>query len=194
MLTVVRSGILVSLLLIGAPAAYTQTAQQDGEHREHHPESAAKPVPAPAVPQPAMRGATQGNGMPNGSAAGMGMMGGDMPMTSMMVPHQHVEGRLAFLRTELGITPTQESAWLAFASAVRAHTNDMGHTMGMMGANTGTGWIARLERHEKMAARHLEGVRALKSPATALYNALSAEQKKVANTIMVGPMGPMGPM
>ncbi|TDQ83241.1 LTXXQ motif family protein [Dongia mobilis] len=49
-------------------------------------------------------------GMWSGNGMGMGMMGG-----------RHVEGRLAFLKTELKINAAQEDAWQAYADALRAN-------------------------------------------------------------------------
>ena len=54
------------------------------------------------------------------------MMGSEMmPMMGMMDPSQHVEGRIAFLKTELGITAAQEPQWDGFADALRANAKRM---------------------------------------------------------------------
>jgi hypothetical protein len=56
-------------------------------------------------------------GMGPGSMMGMGpMMGG---------PGQHIEGRIAFLKAELGSTPEQEQAWNAYAEALRGSASSM---------------------------------------------------------------------
>ena len=66
-----------------------------------------------------------------GYMMGPGMMGrGMMPM--MMYPSQHVEGRLAFLKTELKITDTEVPQWNAYADAVRANGKRMGEIMNQM--------------------------------------------------------------
>jgi uncharacterized protein GlcG (DUF336 family) len=54
-------------------------------------------------------------------------------------------------------------------------------------ANGGTGC-----GHEKMMAAHLDSLRKLKATVEPLYAALSADQKKIADELMVGPMGMMG--
>jgi len=86
-----------SLVLVLALASGPVLAQQP-QHDEHHP--GATPPPAAAAP---------GSGMPGGAMAGAG----DMPMMGMMrmmmgregmsmgIMAGHVEGRLAFLKTEL---------------------------------------------------------------------------------------------
>lgn len=174
--------LVAGMLLIGSPVI-GQTAAE-GEHSGHHPEADksndTKPGPLPQ-PGPAMQPGAGGMGM-------MGMMGGGR----MMAPHEHVEGRLAFLKAELAITPAQESAWSAFAAAVRKTSKEMG--MGMMSGAPAAGWPGMLDRHEKMMTSHLESLRAIKAPAMALYATLTEAQKKVADKVMIGPMGPMGPM
>ncbi len=173
--------LFTSALLLAAPLSLAQTAKPD----DHHPEANK-----PAVAQP-MPGQMPGSGT-QGGAGGMPMMDMMKMMGGMMAPHQHVEGRLAFLRTELGITSAQDSVWSAFADAVRKSARDMG--MNMMAGMQGGGWIANLERQETMMSKRLDGVRALKGPANTLYAKLSEAQKKSADSLMMGPMRPMGPM
>ena len=55
-----------------------------------------------------------------------------------------------------------------------------------------TDWPTALERREKAMTAHLEGVRAVRAAVGPLYAALSDAQKKTADELMAGPMGPMG--
>jgi len=112
--------VAVIAALVAAPAL----AQQP-QHDEHHPPAA-------------------GPGMPGGMAGG-----GDMPMMRMMrmmmgrdgmammgAMARHVEGRLAFLKTELKITDAQLPLWNAVADAMRANAKSMGDMAGgMMGGS-----------------------------------------------------------
>jgi hypothetical protein len=50
---------------------------------------------------------------------------------------------------------------------------------------------ARLDRHEKMMEAHFNALKTLKDTLDPLYAVLSADQKKVADTMMIGPMGMM---
>jgi len=50
---------------------------------------------------------------------------------------------------------------------------------------------ARLERREAMLSAHLSRVKALKEALDPLYASLSDEQKKIADSMMIGPMGMM---
>lgn len=165
-----------------------------------------------------------GQQMP-GAMMGPGMMShmmqhGMMPMMGMMDPSQHIEGRLAFLKTELKITEAQVPQWNAYAEALRANAKRMGELMnemmssGMMGQDMmmGQGMMMgnqgmmmqgqpetvmslpdRLNRAEQHVAAHMEVLQAIRGPATQLYGVLSEEQKRVADQLM-GPMGMMGMM
>ena len=123
--------------------------------------------------------------MHGGSQGGMG---------SMMGMAQHVEGRIAFLRTELKITDGQSPQWNAFAEALRANARRMTEMHGMMSQGVSQSAPERLDRMEKMMAGMLEAMRSTKAALTPLYAVLSDEQKKTADTLLQGPMGMMGPM
>jgi hypothetical protein len=134
----------------------------------------------------------------------MMMGGGEMPMTGtmhhggMMMPligmGDHIEGRLAYLKTELKITDAQLPQWNAFAAAARASAtqmNDMmkqGSAMMMPGGSEPT-LPQRFELAEKHMSAHLEMLRKLKSALLPLYTALSDEQKRAADALFQGPMG-----
>jgi LTXXQ motif family protein len=52
----------------------------------------------------------------------------------------------------------------------------------------------RLDRMETMMTGMLESVRTTKAATTPLYAVLTDEQKKLADDLIWGPMGVMGPM
>ena len=130
---------------------------------------------------------------------GQGMMDqGGMPMMGMN-PSQHIEGRLAFLKTELKITEAQAAPWNAYADAVRANAKRMGELMDQMMsrgmAMQGQPGMTmslpdRLNRAERHMAAHLEMLAVIKEPAMQLYGALSDDQKRLADQL-IGPMGMM---
>ena len=175
----VRAWLVLMLALITG----TALAQQP-QHDEHHP--SAPP-------------ATAGPGMPGG------MGGGDMPMMGMMrmmmgrdgmsmmgAMARHVEGRLAFLKTELKITDAQLPLWNAVADAMRANAKSMGDMAGgMMGGSETATLPDKLAMREKMMTAHLEALRKFKAAADPLYAALSDEQKKTADELLISPMGMM---
>ena len=144
---------------------------------------------------PAATGTPAAQGMPMasmpGSSGGMPMMGMMQMMGSMA---DHVEGRIAFLKTELKITDAQQPLWNAVGDAMRANAKDMAAMMPVMQSMmqpSGT-LPEKLAGREKAMTAHLEALRKLKAAIDPLYAALSDEQKKTADQLAVGPMGIMG--
>src|SRR6516164_90154 len=102
------------------------------------------------------------------------------------------EGRLAFLKTELKITDAQLPLWNAVADAMRANAKNMGDMAGgMMGGSETATLPDKLAMREKMITTHLEALRKFKAAVDPLYAALSDEQKKTADELLIGPMGMM---
>jgi len=148
-------------------------------------------------------------GGPQGMTGGKGMMGGNMPMTNMMqmmaqsgaeagcagmggmATIDRVEGRIAFLRTELKISDAQTPAWNAFADALRANAKSLGEVRSsMMGQGGATPTLVdRLTLQEKWLASRLEGTRAIKSALTSLVGTLSDDQKKTADELLAPHVG-----
>ena len=208
-----KSLAIAAVLLASIPAlAWAQSAE---EHEKHHSQQEA--VGAPGEPkQPAVR---PGMGGPQGMKGSgmMGMMGGNMPMTNMMqmmgmmgqsgaetgcsgmsgmATIDRVEGRIAFLKTELKITDAQSAAWNAFTDALRANAKSLGEVRASMVPQAGVpqqSLVDRLALQEKWLAARLEGTRAIKSALINLVGTLSDEQKEAANELLAPHMG-MGAM
>jgi hypothetical protein len=176
--------------MILALAAATALAQQD--QRQPGPTGAPPSSTAQGMPAGAMGGA---GGMPMMGMMRMMMgrdgMGGMAMMAAAM--SEHVEGRLAFLKTELRITDAQLPLWNNFAQAVRDNAKAMGSMMqgGVTGTNPSPTLPDKLAMREKMMSTHLEALRKLKAAIDPLYPALTDEQKKAADQLMLGPMGMM---
>ena len=134
-------------------------------------------------------------GMPAGQQDMMGqmmpMMGGGM----MAMMHQHPEGYFAFLKTEIGITDAQNTVWTAYTDQLRPLIKKHQDAMLMMHSSEAKPrtWIEQLTDHEAMMSEHLETMKKIRPAATALYAALTPEQKKKADALMPGGMG-MGAM
>jgi hypothetical protein len=175
--------VIVAVALLATPAL-AQPAGQD----EHHPGGA---MPSQAMPE---RGPMGSGGMPMMGMMRM-MMGEDGTggMRMMAAMAGHVEGRLAFLKTEIKITDAQLPLWNIFAQAVRDNAKAMEDMMhgGMMGAGQPIKLPDKLAMREKMMTAHLEALRKLKTAVDPLYAALSDEQKKTADELVLGPMGMM---
>jgi hypothetical protein len=111
-------------------------------------------------------------------------------MADMSMMAEHVEGRLAFLKTELKITEVQLPLWDAVADAIRANAKGMSAmSEGMMGSTQATALPDKLALREKTMTAHLEALRKFKAAVDPIYGALSPEQKKTADELLIGPMG-----
>jgi hypothetical protein len=122
-----------------------------------------------------------------------GMGAGAMPMMDMMrMMEGHAEGRIAFLKTELKITDAQLPLWNAVAEAIRANAKS-GMVMmdGIMGMGQGGKLPDRIAAREKFLTGRLEALRKLKAAVDPLYAALSDEQKKAGDEMLMSPMGMM---
>jgi hypothetical protein len=125
---------------------------------------------------------------------GMGMMGpGNMcaGMQAMMGPRTMMnfgpmmEGRLAYIKAELGVAEAQISAWNDYASAVKARGTTMQDMRTAMAQATETGSaLDRLDAHTKMMESLVESLKALRPTTEALYKVLSADQKKKADLLL----------
>jgi hypothetical protein len=140
-------------------------------------------------------------GQQDGQPGMMGNMGQMMPMMRQMMmgqqggmgmPFEHVEGRIAFLKTELKITDAQAPQWNAFADTLRA--NSKAH-QAMHEQMTKSGmpstWPERLAFQQKMLSTRLDSLKDMEAAVKPLYATLNDEQRKVADQLMSGPMGMM---
>ena len=206
---VVAAAALAAGIGSGAAVAGSQgAALQDGRP---HPGGAEPDVTlVQAQPsQPGSPGQGAGPGMAGPGMTRSGPMGPDrmmpmmrggmgptmgMPMGPGMGPemmYRHIEGRIAFLRAELGITEAQTPQWNAFAEALRANARAMSDMHKRMTQSDPPAALPqRLDQHEQMMASHLEALRRLKAAAGPLYAALDERQKRVADDLIMG-MGGM---
>jgi hypothetical protein len=133
---------------------------------------------------------SHGAGMMGGGCPMMEMMGGGMMDRGMMGDRQaHMggiaEGRLAFLKSELAITDKQTEAWNGYAKAVKAGVATMQEMhAGMMGAVEKGTAIERMDARIKGMQGMVEAISALKPATAMLYDALTPEQKKVADELI----------
>jgi uncharacterized small protein (DUF1192 family) len=187
---------VIAMLAAGALPAQAQVSQApaDQDHSAHHPDADQKTAPpaaaAPATPaRPGMgmggMGMMQGGQgqMPMMGNMGGQMMGGDMHrMMEMMHGRgmmmdggvRHLEGRLAFLKTELQITSAQEDAWASFAGAMRK-------AAATKPATGREGQAATLP--ERLDSR-LATLTARKAAIDRLYAQLDAKQKSLADDLI----------
>jgi hypothetical protein len=146
------------------------------------------------------QGGTMGMMGPGGPAQpGMPMGPGGMSGPEMAMPEMgaHLEGRIAFLRLELGITEAQAPQWEAFAQAWRDNVAKL-RQLQMSAPRTAqlATFLEHAEQQEQWLAARLEGLAAIKSAYAQLHARLSDEQKQAAETLLTRPicLGPMGLM
>jgi LTXXQ motif family protein len=200
---------LATALLL-ATVSSSSWAQSPADYDVHHPDQKEAPAATPPTSPAAQSG--MGQGMMGGSGM-MDIMGGRMPMTNMMqmmgmmqqsgagmggmATIDHVEGWIAFLRTELKITDAQASAWNAFADALRTNAKNLGEVRASMMPQADAAsptLVDRLALQEKWLTARLEGTRAFKSAVTNLASTLSDDQKKTADELLAPHMGMMAMM
>ena len=110
---------------------------------------------------------------------GAGMMMGQEDLKAM------VEGRLAYVKTALSITEEQATAWKAYEDAARADVQSMQTVhQAMMTAMQSGSAIDRMQTHITMMQARLDALKVLEPAAETLYQALTPEQKKKADTLL----------
>jgi len=133
-------------------------------------------------------------GMGSGSG-GMGMMGDQMRrmQQNQAVPGMgsngvdmmdRIDGRIAFLRTELRITDAQSGAWNQFADALRSSRQHLLDARQQLAAPASSP-TARLDQYERHLTARLEAIRAARTAFSTLYAALDEHQKHAADELVV---------
>jgi hypothetical protein len=131
---------------------------------------------------------------------GQGMMGGGGSWGPMMGYNadamlDRIDGRLAFLKTELKITPAQEQAWNDLATVIRDTSETHNKMMREMMKEVHDGSFferplpERLQLQESHMAARLEQIRNVKAAVEKLYTQLDETQKKAADDIVLPMMG-----
>lgn len=133
-----------------------------------------------------------GSGGP-GWGMGMGMWGGGPWNRGPDWMLDRIEGRLAFLKTELKITEAQTFPWNQLADAIRTAAKHHNERMKAIfsGDQRSKTLPERLEDQEQFMSVRLEEIKQIKDNLKSLYGVLSDAQKKDADD-MVLPMAGMG--
>jgi Spy/CpxP family protein refolding chaperone len=124
----------------------------------------AQNTPAPATPQ-----ATQA----------------PMRHHARMLPSQLVDGRIAFLKAELKITPAQEAQWQQVATAMHESATALDQVIGTARQQSGTmDAVQRLTLREQFAKVRADNDARLLNAFKPLYASLSPEQQQTANALV----------
>ena len=127
-----------------------------------------------------------GTGMMDKGMMGMMRMMADCPMMDgdMAV---HAEGRIAFLKAELGITDAQKVVWDAYAAAIAKNLLGMQATRQiMMKTMATTSPVERLENHIAAMEGRMSALKEIKPALGNLYGSLGDEQKRKADQLLTG--------
>lgn len=114
---------------------------------------------------------------------GMGPMGGTQAMGSSAA---RLEGRIAFLRTELHITDAQAAAWDAFANSLRSGREHLDAARAaLQEGTTAVDPMAQLESFERHLRERAEAMHMTRMAFSTLYAQLDDAQKRVAASTML---------
>ena len=124
-----------------------------------------------------------------------------MPMTGMMTNDSdgadHVKDRLQLVKSKLAITDAQSAQWNEFVAAASDNAKAMIKLRGQMMARGAPARTLpqRLAAEDKATEAHFKAMKKTTAALSHLYDALSSDQKKIADGMVLGPMGmPMGMM
>jgi hypothetical protein len=180
------TSLALAVLLFGLPAFAAETAAPATPSMPHGMNmSAPAPMAGMVQAKPDMDGMRGGCPMMKGDMMGRGGMGGGMH--NMMTLMQHPEGQIAFLKTELKITPAQETAWSTFADALRAYATQMNgnhDTMAQQRRDEAKPLPETLSFRIQMMEMHLASLKGYQEAVAKLYGTLSDEQKKTADDLL----------
>ena len=102
-----------------------------------------------------------------------------------MLPGQLVDGRIAFLKTELKITPAQETQWQQVAGAMHENANSLDQAIKTARQDRGSmDAVQRIALREQFAKVRAENDARLLAAFKPLYASLSPEQQQVANQLV----------
>jgi hypothetical protein len=138
------------------------------------------------------RGWGSGHMMGGGHGHGHGPMMGQQWREGML---ERIDGRLAFLKTELKIKDDQKAAWDDFSTTVRESAETHNAMMRAMMTDMQDGKFFKKPLPERLTIRltHMESrveqIKGLQASVGKLYAALDDSQKKVADEIALPMMG-----
>jgi len=125
-------------------------------------------------------------------AMGPGMRGEGPGRGAGFSPAAMVDGRLAALKTELGITSGQDSAWQAFAAKAKGQVDAMQAQRATMTATRQTA-PERLAQRAAFAKQRATNLDTMSAAVKDLYETLTPEQKAIADQrLAFGGMGGRG--
>jgi cytoskeletal protein RodZ len=155
-------------------AAFAQTAT---------PSSTTPSATSPSTSTPSGSGPAAPQAASPGSSSSASQT--PAPASRAEAKAETVEQRIETLHTQLQITPQEEPKWKAVAETMRANAAEMEKMADESEQQAAKGMTAvdDLKTYEKFARAHVAGLRKLTSSFEALYSAMPAAQKKIADQV-----------
>lgn len=94
---------------------------------------------------------------------------------------RNVEDRIAYLHSQLQITPAQEPQWKTFSDVMRSNGETMGELYKQRKAATDQSALDDMKQYSTIAQAHADGMKKLVDAFEPLYNSFSPDQKKLAD-------------
>ncbi|WP_233801763.1 Spy/CpxP family protein refolding chaperone [Paraburkholderia sp. HP33-1] len=94
---------------------------------------------------------------------------------------RNVEDRIAYLHSQLKITPAQEAQWKTFADVMRSNGETMSQLFQQRKEATNVSALDDMKQYAMIAQAHADGMKKLVDAFDPLYSSLSPEQKKLAD-------------
>jgi periplasmic protein CpxP/Spy len=116
-------------------------------------------------------------------AAPTGPAGASSQQSPQRGPMADVEARISELHKQLQITSAEEPQFKAYADVMRQNAETMQSLFAQRAQNPDRSAIGQLRWYAKLTAAHAEAVSKLVAPFEVLYQSLSDQQKKVADTV-----------
>ena len=164
---------LVAASLILAGTAFAQQSPQEPQ------------APAGGQPGSMMRPGMMAHGDRAPWMMGMGRHHGVMMAPGMI--QAFAEGKLAFLKSLLGITEAQSGPWNAFAEVVRAQAKSLAESQQKRMPASGQPELSLpqwVDLHLETMEEHLAAMKKIKPALDALYQALTPEQRQKADQLI----------
>jgi Spy/CpxP family protein refolding chaperone len=102
-----------------------------------------------------------------------------------LMPGQFIDGRIAFLKAELKITPAQEKDWQQLAAAMRQNATALDQAIANAHQRKGaSNAVDRLATREQFARMRADNDARLLAALKPLYASLTPEQQQTANLLI----------
>lgn len=118
-------------------------------------------------------------------SSGAGAMSGGNTASGPADVTERLEGRIAFLKTELQITDKQLPDWNNLADSLRSSRQHLLDARKLLVMDDKVAGTERIEHYERHLSERLEAIKSARSAFNRLYATLSESQKQTADAILL---------